>query len=819
MPISFPKTWGRPLVPLAVAFATGVFLGERLAGHPAAALALTLSAGACCGARVLARAPAAIAPLVLFLGLGWLAMGPYTAPLPPVLASALDGGPVEISGAVAGPVDVRGRRVILDLDLETLSENGQARPASGTVRVTVMGQAPPLAPGDRLRFSARLHSPSNFGNPGGFDYKRYLRFRGVAARTWARSRDLAAVSAGEAPGPVERFRRRTAALIERTADGDAEALLQALVLGRGRAVGESLRDRFQRSGMAHLLAVSGLHVGMVALFVFAVSRWVLYRSERLILSGRALALAALLALAAAVFYGLVAGMSPSTRRAVVMAGALVAAWPLGRLYDPFSAVAAAALAILALAPPALFSLSFQLSFSAVLAILAGIRAIPGLRDLMGKKGLRSRVLSLVAMSLLATLGTLPLALRAFHMVSLVGPLVNPLAVPVVGAVVLPVGLAAALADPVFPWLGSGLMQVAAWGAGFVTDLATAASAVPDAAVMPVFPSVPETVLYYAVLASALASFRFRAARAVFAIALVLLAVDAGWWTWEREFCPDLRVTVLDVGQGSAACVEFPRGPVMVVDGGGFSDESGFDPGEDLVAPFLWSRKIRRVDILALSHPQQDHTAGLVFLAERFGPSELWTPGQGSDLPAFQRLLAACRRGGVRVLDVRDLSGGREISGVRVEALHPPPDYPARWSPDDDPNEFSLVLRLGLGTRALLLPGDLTGPGEDVLCQNADKGLSSDVVVAPHHGSAYSSGQEFLAATRPSVVIFSVGRDNTFGFPRPETLARYRDRGCADFTTGLDGAVRVNTDGTRLSVSCLGDRPRTWEAPSENILHH
>ena len=219
-----------------------------------------------------------------------------------------------------------------------------------------------------------------------------------------------------------------------------------------------------------------------------------------------------------------------------------------------------------------------------------------------------------------------------------------------------------------------------------------------------------------------------------------------------------------------------------------------------------------MDFLALSHPQQDHTAGLVFLARCFQPAELWTSGQESELPAWQRLLSACGENGARVFDVRDLAAGREVSGVRVEALHPPPDYPARFSPDDDPNQYSLVLRLSLGKRAVLLPGDLTGKGERELCKNAAGRMASDVVVGPHHGSSRSSGVAFIKAADPSVVIFSAGRGNSFGFPRPSAVARYRARGCEVFSTPGDGAVRVETDGEELFVWGLSGEARAWEAP-------
>ncbi|MBW1988466.1 MAG: DNA internalization-related competence protein ComEC/Rec2 [Deltaproteobacteria bacterium] len=818
--------WRRPLAPLAAAFGLGIWLGDARPGVWVAALAGTPGLFAYCVFSATRRRDVGWPLAALFFLLGVLAVSPWHAPPHPRLAAALDSGRRhELSGVVDGEVNVQGNRVRTTLAIDTL--DGQ--PVSGRVRTTLAGNPPPeIHKGDRVSLHAEVRTSRNFRNPGGFDYERFLRHRKVYGRVWARE---AAVEPGpDTNGPVNRFRTRALGLISENTQWPASALLSAMVLGDRSGLKPGLREVFARSGLAHLLAVSGLHVGMVAGVVFFLARLLLYRSERLLLSGKARGAAAFFALAASVFYGLAAGMSPSTQRAVVMVGALLLAWPLARKHDMFSAVAAAALALLAFHPPALFSVSFQLSFAAVLAILLGLqnplpagltrsgKPLPPLRpslDSIKAHAARTALhtgkwLALAAcISLLATLGTLPLVLANFHQVSAVGPLTNPLAVPLTGLGILPLGLAAVALDPLWPNGAAALMHWAGVFAGWLASLAAAASSLPGAGFMPVKPSLLEILLFYGAFGSLLLLGRARRAGTALAVFLALLAVDAGWWTWHRHLSGELRVTVLDVGQGTACCVRFPGGKVMMVDGGGFPPGSSLDTGRDIVAPFLWSQKIHHVDVLALSHPQQDHTGGLLYLARRFNPAELWISGVPGNLEAFDKLLAACQQKGTAVLDPSDLAGGRTLGGVKVRVLAPDPGYPARAAPGDDPNAHSLVLSLSLGRTGFLLPGDLLGPGESRLVRQFGEKLSSTVLVAPHHGSASSSTTAFLSAVDPAVVVVPAGHRNQYGFPRPEVLKRYEARNCTVFITGKDGAISLRTKGQGLGA-------RAFQGPKASV---
>jgi competence protein ComEC len=273
---------------------------------------------------------------------------------------------------------------------------------------------------------------------------------------------------------------------------------------------------------------------------------------------------------------------------------------------------------------------------------------------------------------------------------------------------------------------------------------------------------------------------------------LLLIADVGYWAWQRFFHSDLRVTFLDVGQGDAAVVEFPGSQVMVIDGGGFASED-FDPGEVIIAPFLWSQKINRVDYLVMSHPQLDHFGGMAFLAENFSPKELWSNGERGKGERFQRLEVAFDREGVRAASLCGPGVERVIRGVEVKVLHPPCGHSGLKT-----NDASLVLRLSYKGVDFLFPGDLEKEGEQILLQR-DSALASEVLKIPHHGSRTSSTEAFVEAVLPEVAVISAGHHNRFNFPAPEVVQRYEKKGSRVLRTDQAGAIAVVSDGRGYTV--------------------
>jgi competence protein ComEC len=575
------------------------------------------------------------------------------------------------------------------------------------------------------------------------------------------------------------------------------------------------RAALARTGLAHVVSVSGFHIAVAAGACFFVIRWLAMRTGELALRMDVAKLAAVSGFAPVAAYAAIAGDSVPAARAFLMYTALLGALACDRPPDALRALAVAAVVLAIPTPDIAADVSFALSFVSVIALVAVARAerrrteaiaVDGAARHPGRPVARSWWRPLVRQSLetsvAATVATAPLTAWHFQQVSLVAPLANLLALPLLGAATLLPGLAALPLAGLAPSLADGLLGLAGYAAGGGLALAARLAELPWAAVATPRPSFLELVLCYAALglwwARRRRSTTIGLQRQRLAIGLVALlsAADVGYWLWERFGNDALRVTFLSVGQGDAAIVELPRGGVLAIDGGGFPGD--FDPGERLIAPFLRSRKIRHVEVLALSHPQLDHYGGLAYLAEHFGPREFWSNGSWSEAAGFERLRAVLARHGTRSVVLASGARRRLGNDVLLEVLHPD------RRDDLGVNDASLVLRLTYGETSVLFTGDIEQRAErEMLARGAT--MRSDVLKVPHHGSATSSTSRWLATVAPTIAVISSGTDNRFGFPAPAVVRRLRTVGASVWNTAESGAVRIVSDGRRVRVETARER--------------
>jgi competence protein ComEC len=824
-PVGIPcSLYARPLLPLLLSFITGILLGDRFSGYTPLAVLPVLAGFLLTAHAVLRSVRIRFWPLILFLCLGYLAIQPWGSPRLPEnhISRFADGGVRRITGRVATVPEVSNGRIKFFLNAETLSDEGGdggsadersdgGLPVVGTIRVTGPAEGPELIVGDRIGLEGRLRRPRNFHNPGGFDYERFMALKGVRAMVYARKGTLHRLSSdfsgeGKAGHAVTGGRKAVAAFFDRLSEGEGADLLKALVVGDRSAIDPATREAFTRAGAAHLLAISGLHVGIVAAAAFGLFAWLLSRSRILLWRAWTRKGAALLTFLPVAGYGLLAGMSPSTQRAVIMVSLFLLALLVERERDGINILAAAALAILIYHPPALFSVSFQLSFSAVTAILYGLSRIerPGDRP---DPDLRHRLFLFIRVSLLAILGTLPLVMYYFNQISFIGVATNLIFIPLIGFIIVPAGLITAALLPLSDLMAAGtghvaifLMEAALCLVRFFADL-------PIAAAKTVTPSIVEILLYYLLGVALLNGIWGQGKRrrmAAVACGVILLAgvVDGAYWHHRRFGKETLRVTVLDVGQGSAALVQLPDGRCLLADGGGFYDNDIFDVGRYLVAPFLWRNKIRTVETLVLSHPNADHLNGLLYIADHFHVDQLWTSGETAETAGFDCLMETARREAIRVPAYPDLRRSVDPAEPMVEILYPPIGFLERRLREDwrkDENNNSLVLKITYGDISFLFPGDIGKPAETELIKTAGARLRSTVLIAPHHGSRTSSSRVFLEAVDPEVIVISAGWKNRFHFPHPSVIKRYREIGARIYRTDLHGAIRMVTDGQGLLV--------------------
>jgi competence protein ComEC len=781
-----------------VLLALSLLGGELLSGWWPTMPMLGLVVAVVCGAWPACRRRAASAPLACLAAAGigfWLA----SRVLEPSRTNCFvpdDGGPTKL-WVEAELLDAPS---LVDDTIRvptTMWARGRApERVCGTVLLTISEPPERLSVGVRIRVHASLRRPRNFANPRAYDYRGALARRGVWVTGHASGRDLEQMGpSGSEPVSLARERERIGALIDRSLPSPHASLMRSLVIGDQASVPAPVWDEIAAAGLAHLLSVSGLHIAAVWGLVFCSVRWALSRSEWLLLHSDVRAFAAAAALPPAGAYALLAGLSVPAARSVGMTALFVLSLFVGREPRPARVLCLVAGVVGIQSPGAPLEISFQLSFASVLALVVVGEAWMRWRAKHGASVARralDRVALLFAVPAAALLGTAPLVALHFNRLTPVGMVTNPLLVPLCGTPATVIGLVGAALSWLSERAAGATFALAYWPLEILLLGAAAASSAPFATMRVPTPTLIELALLYALLAVPWIprSFRRRAAAA----ALLLLAIDAGHWARERWWHRDVRVRFLDVGQGDAAVVELPGGTVAVIDGGGFA-RSRFDLGERVVAPYLWSRKILRVDYLVATHGDWDHQGGLHFLARELAPRELWIGAPGEERRRLASLIAEVDTAGGTVRTLHPGEVALDANGVRMECLHPP-DGEALSA-----NDSSLVLRLRVGSRTVLFTGDVESGGEALIAARFAP-AAVDVLKVPHHGSATSSTDAFLRWVRPRVAVMSLGAGNSYGFPHPTIVDRYRRFGARTLRTDRDGSVAVSSDGRELVVRTM-----------------
>jgi len=729
-----------------------------------------------------------------------------------------------VEGTLIGPPETLGTVSRFTVRAEGFKQEGQWLKVDGNLVVTVYENPPSLRPGERVRFPATLRPFRNFNNPGGYDYVAAMEMRRLAcAASVSDGRRIVPMGQGKL-GLLDFFLEKVRHPVRRflgdQIDPSVRGILAALILGERQDLTPSVREPFDKTGLGHIMAVSGLHIGIVAGAFFFLFRWILCRSPSLMLHHNVHGLAAMLTGVPVVLYTALAGFQVSAQRAMVMALCFLLSVVLGRGKEVWSSVALAALVILFLDPHALFGISFQMSFGAVVGILfltpAVLKKFSKTSTLIPRpEGLRTRlggyVWGLTTVSLAATLFVLPLSAYYFHRTPLVALAANLTAVPVLAFMVIPAGLAGAAFLFVFPPLAEWVFQVAGLGVKIMHALASLWSSLPFSSPWVVQPNGMEMVFLYGLLFALIFFRRIRWARALVLFFAIALCADVAYWVFRTQLNRDLRVTYLDVGQANCALVEFPFGKRMLIDGGGFSSDH-FDVGKMVVAPFLWRSKIGSIDYMVLTHPQADHMNGLRFIASAFNPKEFWWNGEAVEKDSFQQLMERLSWGGVRQLNPSQLNHSRWISGVLVEILHPygNDDALPEGTEDLKLNDRSLVIRLSYNGISFLFPGDLEKAGEKVLLSRSRQSLRSHILLVPHHGSRSSCSEPFIRSVDPGLCVISCGASNPFGFPHPEILKRLAERNYRVLRTDESGAILCTLDRRGLKVQTVLGPPGAAE---------
>jgi len=779
-----------PLLPLSAALALGIVLAAWATSVPGWLLAaggLLLAVGACAtafGPDGTCESAATAVLLALAVVLGALRGATEQLPADHIarakLASVVNVPVVKVEGRLAEePVRWASGRTRLILDVDGFFDEADRRPASGRLQVTLYGETAAVGEGQRVSVELKLARPRGFRNPDAFDYPAFLRREGILLVGSGRAESLVPLTPDEPPWPV-RVKRWAVAVIGAHLPETSAALLAGLILGEKTGLPAETDEAFRRAGVYHILAVSGFNVALLASSVFFVL-------SALGVSRRTTAVAAGVAL---VGFALVVGGQASVLRATVMGLLLLTAMLLDRESQLMNALALAALVLLVWRPGDLWDPGFQLSFAATAGI---IYLTPSITSWLAARGWPAWLATAVAVSVGAQAAVTPVMLAHFNQLSLVGIVANLVVVPVaavgttLGMLALLVALAsAAAADVLFQalWLALLALRAAVW----------AAAAVPAAMIHLPAPGWT-AILSWCGLLVLMPVLDARRWTRVAAAGCLAAALALSIWPWVRPGDGRLRVTFLDVGQGDAILVELPEGPRLLVDGGP-AGARRLDVGERVLAPFLWNRPALRLDAVAVSHSDPDHSGGLRAVLTRFRVGELWENGRWG--PGSEETLRAAERSGACR---RTLVAGQRmwLGSALVTVLNPDGTQSLDEPPPKGENEESLVLRLDWRGFSLLLTGDLGRPGEErVLASHAP--VRALALKVGHHGSRFSSTDEFLAATRAAVAVISVGARNPFRHPTPEALGRLEAAGARIYRTDRDGAVVLETDGVTLWIT-------------------
>jgi len=767
-------------------------------------------------------------PLLFFACLGFLAgeTARPALPSPASLEPFFDRPGSLFLAEISGPPDYYPDKIQIPLRVQKAFWDEKSVPVEGGVLFSLYTDNMPPGKwrlGDRLLARLTLKRFHNFNNPGGYDYVRNQAERGLHARAHSSNDHFLLKLASPQPGEVaplgfllsvrnrlDGFRQGALFWLRKNLEPDAASLYAALLLGYRHLLSAELKEHLNRAGVTHLLAISGLHLGMISLAAF----WVLSRLARWLCpsflqktSDRHIALWG--ALAASIAYALISGLALPTWRAAIMLLFISTALLCYRPPDAPSLLSAAALIILVISPSSLKRVSFQLSFGAMIGIFA---IYPHLKHLLPSRpevgsrtallayGIFSPFANAFVLSLAANATVLPLLIFHFHGVSVAGLLANTLLVPLVGLLVLPAGLISLavyavggpLALPILK-LGAGLLECCRYAIVQFSSLSWAffwVGALPFHWLAGYF-----TGLYLLLRPRPI---RVKALSLATLSAVLLSALVVKHTLTAHTHPAALQATFIDVGQGSSTLLQFPSGETMLVDGGGFFDDS-FDVGRNVVAPFLWYMGIRKLDHVMLSHDHPDHRNGLRFILSYFSVGSYWHSGiSEKKSPHSNDLAMIAARHGIPVKQLPEVLGTHMIGGCRVEILHPSPSYLEKSYKGDDLNNVSLVTQVDYGNTRLILPGDIDQSVERLLFAHYHF-PGQVLLVSPHHGSGRSNSSFLLDRINPEAMVFSCGFDNWFGFPDPRVLHACRERGIPIYRTDLCGAIQALSDGKRWEI--------------------
>ncbi len=743
---------------------------------------------------------------------------------------------VTLSGTLLSMPEYNNTHTKLIVEVENLlirnneGKNEKAmQKAYGKIRLTLNGQLPDnIVPGNIIMAIATLQRTYNYKTPGAFDYVMHMANQSIYVTGWIRS-PMEIEKIHETKNSwtqnlqffPERIRYQAATFITNSLNLEYSSIYLALLLGSKSLVAEEVLEKYKHSGLMHLLAISGIHMSLLGLMITFSLTFLMKQSTWLMNRFHIATLAAIMSLIPLIAYALIAGLNTPVVRAATMATMVILSLTLKREHSLVHILSGAALILLTLKPLSLFTVSFQLSFSAVLtiALIAPklIRELDHKREQDKRKHQTKLQTSVIykywlylktafGVSLAATLGTLPFLLFHFNRFSPIGPITNLLVEPLICFWTLPLGLLAIPISYISPDLAILIFKLGGMGIKAANSITSIVVELPASSIWTITPTTPEILAYYSIgllwLFQDKLKIDFKVPLSL-SIILIVLFVRGAWFPTSPK---STKVSFLDVGQGTSTLIQLPQGKTILLDGGSYSSNK-FNVGRRIIAPFLWKKRIWRLDDIIITHPDSDHYSGMDFIHNHFKPKRLFISTYRSDKSKYKQILTDAENHGTEI--IQPMSGQKiaednfaSLVCLGMEGINNPSG--AKPFIPENSNDSSLVFKLLHGSQSYLFPGDISRKAEAHLINNTTM-LDTDILLAPHHGSSSSSSPEFINEISPEVIIISAGKTKKDHFPAPKHLVSWKRKKIMTLMTWHYGTITVSTDGKNFTM----DKFRTY----------
>ena len=696
-----------------------------------------------------------------------------------------------LSGTVVSIPEEHKDRTSFILEAERLEKKDKIFAVTGMVQANIYKGGGNVDYGDRLKVYARLVVPRGYKNPGGFDYQKFLKSKGILVIARIKNDLFIADKIKGAGNPflewVYDWRKFLIDRINGNFVTPNSSMLVATLFGERSSLTEEIEKTFKRSGTYHIFAISGFNIGLVGFIFYMLFRIIGFKPS----------IASFPSIIAVVFYSVLAGMQPSVKRAMIMTAVYFVSVIIRRENEIYNTLCIAAFVILVIEPNAVFDVGFILTFAATFFIIYLTPKFNNVLKFIPFRYMRG----LVSASLSAQIGVTPVLAFYFNSISLTGVLANFVAVPlaslIFGTGIFFLFCASIPSMPLFYVVRALDLMLSS-----MLEVVEYFSRLPFSYIRVFTPGFIEISLFYILIFLIVYSKGRKMAQTVLIFLAVILTCSFFTNIFPSFGSDEMRITFMDVGEGDSVFIRFPDGKTALVDGGGTRDDR-FDVGGQVVAPYLFFSRIKTIDYLILTHPHPDHMNGIKAVLDNFKVKN-FREGCATDNRSlnYSLIKEKIQKGNIpqkRIMSGEEFKIGKDIS---IRFLNPSEKLCDRkngfWK---NMNNQSLVFQVIYKKVKILFSGDIEKEAiEDIILRDAD--IKSTVIKVPHHGGKVSGNSELIKKVSPEIAVISVGANNPFGHPSEQTLEDYKKSGAKIYRTDINGAVTLRTDGFRVWVETV-----------------